>query len=133
MGLIRSTGFLSHRTHSVYVRAYLRLINLSSTIRLPIFSGEKSKITHISEGFDFLSQNLWKYNGKLLIHPSKGSVQSFKNKIKQIIRQNRGISAHALIRILNLVIRGWSNYHKGICSKSTFDKWGYFIFKQPKR
>ena len=96
-------------------------------------SAEKSKITHIGAGFNFLSQNVRKYNGKLLIHPSKGSVQSFKNKIKQIIRQNRGIPAHALIRILNPVIRGWSNYHKGICSKSTFGKLGYFIFKQLKR
>jgi RNA-directed DNA polymerase len=96
-------------------------------------SAEKSKITHISEGFDFLSQNVRKYNGKLLIHPSKGSIQSFKNKIKSIIRMYRGIPGHALIRILNPVIRGWSNYHKGICSKRTFSKLGTFIFGQLKR
>jgi RNA-directed DNA polymerase len=94
---------------------------------------EKSKITNINDGFNFLSQNVRKYKGKLLIRPSKESVQSFKNKIKLIIRENRGIPAHALIRILNPVIRGWSNYHKGICSKRTFAKLGTFIYWQLKR
>ena len=69
----------------------------------------------------------------LNIRPSKSAVQSFKNKIKKIIRNCRGIPAHALIRILNPVIRGWANYHKGICSKRTFAKVGSFIWEQLKR
>jgi len=96
-------------------------------------SPEKSKITHIDDGFNFLSQNIRKYKGKLVIHPAKASVQSFKNKIKKIIRENRGIPAHALIRKLNPVIRGWSNYHKGICAKRTFARLGTFIYWQLKR
>jgi RNA-directed DNA polymerase len=96
-------------------------------------SGEKSKITHISEGFDFLSQNVRMYKNKLIIKPSKESVHSFKNKIKSIIKSNKGIPAHALIRKLNPVIRGWSNYHKGICSKKCFDELGNFIFNQLKK
>jgi len=94
---------------------------------------EKSKITNINDGFKFLSQNVRKYKGKLLIRPAKESVQSFKDKIKKIIKKNRGIPAHALIRILNPVIRGWSNYHKGICSKRTFARLGTFIYWQLKR
>jgi len=96
-------------------------------------SPEKSKITHINDGFTFLSQNVRKYKGKLLIHPSKEAVQSFKDKLKELFRKHRGIPAHALIRILNPVIRGWSNYHKGICSKDTFGKLGHFIYWQLKR
>jgi len=96
-------------------------------------SPEKSKVTHINNGFDFLSQNVRKYNGKLVIRPSKSSVKSFKNKIKKMIRDYRGIPAHSLIRILNPVIRGWSNYHKGICAKRTFAKIGNFIWEQLKR
>lgn len=91
-------------------------------------SDEKSKITHIDEGFDFLSQHIRKYKGKLLIKISRQSIQSFKDKIKTIIRNNRGVSAHALIKILNPVIRGWANYHKGICAKDTFGKMNNFIF-----
>ena len=95
-------------------------------------SPEKSKITNINDGFDFLSQNVRKYKGKLLVQPSKEAVQSFKNKIKKLFNKNRGIPAHALIRILNPVIRGWANYHKGICSKRTFARLGTFMYWQLK-
>ena len=40
-------------------------------------SQEKTKITHISEGFDFLGQNVRKYDGKLLIKPSAKNVKAF--------------------------------------------------------
>ena len=91
-------------------------------------SEEKSKVTHINDGFDFLSQNIRKYKGKLLIRPSKQSIQSFKDKIKAMLRKNRGIPAHALIRLINPVIRGWSNYHKEICAKKSFSKLGTFMY-----
>ncbi len=96
-------------------------------------SKDKSKITHINDGFDFLSQNIRKYKGKLLIRPSRESIQSFKNKVKAMLKRNRGIPAHALIRLLNPVIRGWSNYHKGICAKGTFYKLGTFVYWQLRR
>ena len=96
-------------------------------------SEEKSKITHISDGFDFLSQNIRKYNGKLIIKPSRSSIQSFKDKLKQAFHRYRGIPAHALIRILNPIIRGWANYHKGCCAKLTFYKLGAFIYFKLKR
>lgn len=83
-------------------------------------SPEKTKITHIDEGFDFLSQNIRKYKGKLLIKPSKNAVKTFKKKIADTIRSCRGQSAAMLIRVLNPVLRGWSNYHKHVVSKSTF-------------
>jgi len=93
-------------------------------------STEKTKITHIDDGFDFLSQNLRKYKGKLLIRPSKDSIQSFKDKIKRALKENKGIPMHALIRIVNPIIRGWSNYHKSICAKKTFSKLAHFIYNQ---
>ena len=96
-------------------------------------SKEKSKITHINEGFDFLSQNIRKYKGKLLMRLSKDSIRSFKDKVKSMFKNNRGIPAHGLIRLLNPVIRGWSNYHKGICAKRTFAKLGTFMYWQLKR
>lgn len=49
----------------------------------------KTKITHIDEGFDFLGQNLRKYNGKLLTKPSKGNVATFLEKVRKVIKGNK--------------------------------------------
>ena len=44
-------------------------------------SEEKTKITHINDGFDFLGFNIRKYpNGKVLTKPSKDSMKSFVRK-----------------------------------------------------
>ena len=93
-----------------------------------LLSPEKTKITNINDGFDFLSQNIRKYKGKLLIKPSKNAVKSFKEKIKNAIRECRGNSAIWLIHKLNPIIRGWVNYHKHIVSKETFWKLSKYIF-----
>jgi len=45
-------------------------------------SQEKTKLTHISEGFDFLGQNVRKYGGKLLIKPSAKNVKAFLDKVR---------------------------------------------------
>jgi len=84
-------------------------------------SPEKTKITHIAEGFNFLGQNLRMYpKGKLLIRPTKDAIKSVKEKLKDIIVKHRGAQAAVLIRNLNPVITGWANYHRHACSKKTF-------------
>jgi RNA-directed DNA polymerase len=45
-------------------------------------SEEKTMITHIDDGFDFLGFNVRKYKGKLLIKPSKSSIKSIKAKVR---------------------------------------------------
>ena len=41
-------------------------------------SKEKTRITHVEKGFDFLGFNLRKYNnGKMMIKPFKGNIKSF--------------------------------------------------------
>jgi len=83
-------------------------------------SQEKTKITHIDEGFDFLGFNIRKYKGKLLIKPSKDSVKSIKKKIKEVIKNNRQSKQSNLIYLLNPIIRGWANYYKHVVSKKVF-------------
>jgi RNA-directed DNA polymerase len=83
-------------------------------------SEAKTRITHIAEGFDFLSQNIRKYNGKLLIKPSKEAVKSLLSKVRQMICSMRGMKPKQLIGKLNQVIRGWVNYHKHVVAKEIF-------------
>lgn len=83
-------------------------------------SQEKTKLTSIQEGFDFLGRNFRKYNGKLIIKPSKKNFQSFLDKVKKVIKHNKAVSSADLIAYLNPKIRGWSVFHQHTCSSKTF-------------
>ncbi len=93
-------------------------------------SEEKTKITHIDEGFDFLGFNIRKYKGTLLIKPSKKSLKNFMTKIRGIIDANKGSKQESLIRLLNPVITGWVNYFKYCVASDTFKKADSQIFKK---
>jgi len=84
-------------------------------------SDEKTLITHINDGFDFLGWNFRKYNGVLIIQPSKKSIQNFKDKAHEIILKNgKADEQDKLIDKINPLIRGWANYHKNTCAKRIF-------------
>ena len=54
-------------------------------------SHEKTRITHVEDGFDFLGQNVRRYrNGKVLLKPSRQNVKTFLAKIRETIRQQVG-------------------------------------------
>ena len=92
-------------------------------------SEEKTVITNINDGFDFLGQNIRKYNGKLLITPSKASKKAFMKKIRDIVNGNKTVRQEMLIRKLNPVIRGWVNYHRYVVSSEVFGWIDHQIFK----
>ena len=81
---------------------------------------EKTLITHINNGFDFLGWNFRKYKEKLLIKPSKISIQKVTEKISNVIKKGKSWAQEALIETLNPIITGWSNYHQSVVSKETF-------------
>lgn len=90
-------------------------------------SAEKTVITHISEGFDFLGQNIRKYAGKLLIKPSPKSIQALREKVRYLVRTNRQSPAIRLVQQLNPVLRGWAEYHRHVVSKGVFNAADTFI------
>jgi RNA-directed DNA polymerase len=92
-------------------------------------SPEKTKITHIAEGFDFLGQNIRKYKGKLLIKPSKKNVQTFLEKVRTVIKNNAAVTQANLIGLLNPMVRGWANYHRHVVAKKVFNLVDYQIWK----
>src|ERR1700682_4763633 len=87
-------------------------------------SSEKTCITHIEDGFDFLGQNVRKYKtGKrhaLLIKPAQKSVRAHLEKIRDIIKKHHTLSAGRLILMLNPIIRGWAQYHQHVVSADVF-------------
>ena len=92
-------------------------------------SSEKTHITNIYDGFDFLGFNFKKYSkGKLLVRPSKDSIKSFKYKIKKIFKRYRASNVSVLIEKLNPVIRGWGNYYRFANSKNTYSSLDKYIW-----
>jgi RNA-directed DNA polymerase len=84
-------------------------------------STEKTFITSIEEGFDFLGFNHRHYNGKLLIKPSKRKVLDFCKRIGVEIKAMSAATQEDLISKLNPILRGFANYYKGGVSNETFN------------
>ena len=86
-----------------------------------VLSEDKTIITHVDEGFDFLGWTFRKFKGKLIVKPSKSSIKSLIRKCSIIIlKEGKASTQSDLIRRLNQVIRGWTNYHKHVVSSQAF-------------
>ncbi|TET24698.1 MAG: group II intron reverse transcriptase/maturase [Candidatus Bathyarchaeum sp.] len=94
-------------------------------------SDEKTRITHISDGFDFLGFNIRKHGQKspkskyheigiLLIEPQKEKVVKLTRKIKEILDNNKTAKQESIMRILNPIIQGYGMYNRFVVSKKTF-------------
>lgn len=105
-------------------------------------SEEKTRITHIAEGFDFLGQNVRKYAGKLLIKPAHKSVKTFMEKVREIVKRNASANQAHVIFQLNPVIRGWAMYHRHVVAKDCFSSvdahiwrllWRWAVRRHPQK
>ena len=117
------------------IEAFLRIRGLE-------LSQEKTIITHIDDGFDFLGQNVRKYNGKMIIKPSKANVAKFLAEIREVVKGHKAITAGQLVMMLNRKIKGWAMYHRFICAKETFSYvdsaiyktlWQWCVRRHPKK
>jgi RNA-directed DNA polymerase len=94
-------------------------------------SHEKTSITHVEDGFDFLGQNVRRYGTKILLKPSRKNVKAFLAKIDDVIQHEGGyLTAGQLIQQLNPKIRGWALYHRHASSARTFARVDDVIFKK---
>jgi RNA-directed DNA polymerase len=93
-------------------------------------SREKTRITHVEEGFDFLGQNVRRYRcDKVLTKPSASNVKTFLTKIRETIDRSGSQTAGEMIQRLNQQIKGWAMYHRYAASKRTFNYADHRIFQ----
>jgi RNA-directed DNA polymerase len=92
-------------------------------------SMEKTVITHIDNGFDFLGFNIRKYKGKLLTKPAKKNVLAFLENVRTLIKKNATAKTENLIHLLNPKLRGWANYYRHGVSSETFSLVDHNIFQ----
>ena len=90
-------------------------------------------------GFNFLGFTIRQFNAgkyvskqgfKTIITPSKEAAKSHLQKVGSLIQRHKTAPKQALIARLNPVIRGWSNYQRGQCSKETFQYCDYITYQQ---
>jgi RNA-directed DNA polymerase len=89
-------------------------------------SEEKTTIAHLDEGFEFLGFRIQRQtkrgSHKRFVYTwvAKRSLASIMTKVKTITRQGTNNALKDLLRQLNPVLRGWTNYFRHAVAKQTF-------------
>ena len=85
------------------------------------FNDDKTSIRHLDvEGCDFLGFTIRRFNGKLLIKPSKAAMRRIRERLTAEVKALRGANAAAVIAKLNPIIKGWAAYYRGVVSSKAF-------------
>jgi RNA-directed DNA polymerase len=103
-------------------------------------SAEKTRIVHITEGFDFLGFTVRQYpvtttrsGYKLLIKPSRESVRRIKARLREEWLGLRGSNVEAITKRLNPIIRGWATYFRRQVSAEVFGDLDNFMWRRAYR
>jgi RNA-directed DNA polymerase len=97
-------------------------------------SAEKTLVTHVDTGFDFLGFHFQRKparDGRIVVttFPSKRALAAVMVKIKRATK--RGTTSLRLadvLRVVNPILRGWAAYFKYSASKRTFAYLGYYAW-----
>jgi RNA-directed DNA polymerase len=92
-------------------------------------SPEKTVITPMADGFDFLGQHLRTYTGTLLIKPSAKRIKTVLRNVRAVIKDNKSAAAGSLICQVTPIIRGWAMYHRYAVSAKVFQAVDHAIFQ----
>jgi RNA-directed DNA polymerase len=99
-----------------------------------MLSPEKTAITHVDDGFDFLGWRVtrWHKPGRApvaITFPSDRAVADIKHRIKTLTKSNTvNLSLDELIHALNPILRGWTSYHRHGAAKRCFGYLSYYLW-----
>jgi RNA-directed DNA polymerase len=106
-----------------------------STVGLRL-SEEKTLITHIDEGLDFLGWRIQRHQKRgtarhyVYNYPAKKALRSIKAKCKTICRMNVSLPLAVLLHHLNSVLRGWTAYFRPGVSARAFGYLRMIVWRQ---
>jgi RNA-directed DNA polymerase len=121
------------REDAIGIRAWVAEVLSPMGLRL---SPEKTKITHIDEGLDFLGWRLQRHRKKgtnrhyVYTYPSKKALASVKDKVRQVCRQDTNMPLEVLLHRLNRVLRGWTAYFRFGVSHAIFRYLRHFVWQR---
>jgi RNA-directed DNA polymerase len=94
------------------------------------FSEAKTRIAHLSEGFDFLAFSIRRYpNGKLLIKPGAKAIKRFRERLAKEFRALRGSNVAAVLAKIVPIARGWVAYYRTAVSSRVFSDLTDYLWK----
>jgi RNA-directed DNA polymerase len=99
-------------------------------------SPEKTLITHIDEGLDFLGWRIQRRRKRgtdkhyVYTYPARKAIKSVTGKVKAICRQNTNLPLAILLRRLNSLLRGWTTYFRPGVSSVAFNYLRAFTWQQ---
>jgi RNA-directed DNA polymerase len=114
---------------------------LSTKIGLTL-SEEKTNITHIKKGFNFLGFHIKKYANSqhhnrqgindhtILIRPQKEKIQNILSKCKDITKKYKQVDQNLLIKLLNSNLMGWFMFYRYANSKKAFGKIDHLMWRK---
>jgi RNA-directed DNA polymerase len=111
------------REDAIAIRAWVAEVLSPIGLRL---SPEKTKITHIDEGLDFLGWRIQRHRkpgtvkSYVYTYPSKKAVATVTRKVRTLSRLNRNFPLEVLLLNLNPALRGWCTYFQPGVSAATF-------------
>jgi RNA-directed DNA polymerase len=94
------------------------------------FNEAKTRIVHLTEGFDFLGCNLRRYpNGKLLIKPGAKAIKRFRERLAKEFRALRGVNVTTVLAKIVPIVRGWCAYYRTVVSSRVFAALTGYLWK----
>ncbi|QHA09481.1 group II intron reverse transcriptase/maturase [Streptomyces broussonetiae] len=93
------------------------------------FNEEKTKVVHLSQGFDFLGFTVRRFGGRLLIQPSTEACKRLRERLRTEMKALHGHNALAVVTRLAPIIRGWSAYYRGVASTDAFNSMDNYMWR----
>jgi len=91
-------------------------------------SAEKTLVTDVSQGFDFLGFNIRKYPNVTLVTPSRKAMQKFREKVKTKAWQEFSHGETEGILHLNQYLIGWGMYYRRVSSGRHFSTCDNYVW-----
>jgi RNA-directed DNA polymerase len=129
-GYIRyADDFLITATTEEDIKAVVPIVEEWLRERGLTLNQEKTTITQIEQGVNFLGFNLRQYKGKLLTKPQKEKVLAFLQKLRNWLKANKSLPQDAVIAHFNQQLIGWANYYRTGVSKAVFSYVDHMVHK----
>jgi len=92
-------------------------------------SAEKTLVSPVESGFDFLSFNIRRYKRTALTKPSRKAIERFKMNVRERIKTGFSNGQPAGIIYLNRYLIGWGAHYRRASSSDTFRRLDHFVWQ----